>query len=335
MILDLEKFVAEEKAFWAELEGMLDRIEDDPGLRLTLKETRRLYYLYQRATAGLSKIEGLPSERETRRYLENLVARAFGEIHENRSKAHRFLPWAWFSRSFPRAFRRYKKQFALAVLATILGVAFGVGAMMIDADSKKILVPFSHLLGEPSERVAEEEQRVEKDELKGAKATFSSHLLTHNTKIAVFCMAMGLTFGIGTLILLFFNGAILGAVALDYIRAGETAFLFGWLMPHGVIEIPAIIISGQVGLILAGVLLGKSGGRTLSERFRSISSDAVTLIFGTAVLLGWAGIVEAFISQYHQPVLPYSLKISFGAAELAALFFLLFRSGLKTGGGKG
>ena len=43
------------------------------------------------------------------------------------------------------------------------------------------------------------------------------------------------------------------------------------------------------------------------------------LIAGAAALLVWAGIVEAFVSQYHQPVLPYSLKIAFGACELAAL----------------
>lgn len=330
MILDFEKFVAEEKVYWAELEAMIDRIEEDAALRLTLDQTRRLHYLYQRATAGLSKMEGLPSERETRRYLENLVARSFGEIHENRQKAHRFVPWTWFFRSFPRTFRRYRKQFALAVIATILGGLFGAAAVAVDQDSKRILLPFSHLLGDPSERVAQEEQR-EADELEGAKATFSSYLMTHNTKVAILCMAMGLTFGIGTVILLFYNGAILGAVALDYIRAGETAFLLGWLMPHGVIEIPAIVISGQVGLILAGVLLGKSDGLPLGERFRGVSSDSVTLIFGVAVLLVWAGIIEAFMSQYHQPVLPYPLKIGFGTVELCALAFLLFRSGLANG----
>ena len=51
--------------------------------------------------------------------------------------------------------------------------------------------------------------------------------------------------------MLFYNGVILGAVAVDYVRAGETKFLLGWLMPHGVIEIPAILIAGQAGFMLA------------------------------------------------------------------------------------
>ena len=57
--------------------------------------------------------------------------------------------------------------------------------------------------------------------------------------------------------MLFYNGVILGAVTVDYIRAGETKFLLGWLMPHGVIEIPAILIAGQAGLLLAFALIGR------------------------------------------------------------------------------
>jgi hypothetical protein len=36
-------------------------------------------------------------------------------------------------------------------------------------------------------------------------------------------------------------------------------------------------------------------------------------------MLVWAGTIEAFVSQYHQPVLPYALKISFGVCELLVL----------------
>jgi hypothetical protein len=48
---------------------------------------------------------------------------------------------------------------------------------------------------------------------------------------------------------------------------------------------------------------------------------------GASVLLVWAGIVESFFSQYHEPVLPYAVKIAFGSVELFALFFFLMRAG--------
>jgi len=131
--------------------------------------------------------------------------------------------------------------------------------------------------------------------------------------------AAGITWGAGTLIVLFFNGVILGAVAADYITGGQAAFLAGWLLPHGSIEIPAILLGGQAGFILAGALIGWGGRSSRSERFRAVAHDLFAIIAGVAALLVWAGLVEAFISQYHQPVIPYSLKIGFGVCEMLAL----------------
>jgi hypothetical protein len=47
-------------------------------------------------------------------------------------------------------------------------------------------------------------------------------------------------------------------------------------------------------------------------------------------MLVWAGIVEAFFSQYHAPVLPYGVKIAFGATELVLLILFLSRCGRKS-----
>ena len=70
----------------------------------------------------------------------------------------------------------------------------------------------------------------------------------------------------------------------------------------------------------------------MKARLRKIGGDLVTLITGVAVMLIWAGIVEAFFSQYHEPVIPYEAKIGFGALELILLVLFLTRSGRK---GKG
>jgi hypothetical protein len=62
---------------------------------------------------------------------------------------------------------------------------------------------------------------------------------------------------------------------------------------------------------------------------REASHDLFALIAGAAALLVWAGTVEAFVSQYHQPTLPYALKIAFGCGELAALSAFLAWAGRK------
>jgi uncharacterized membrane protein SpoIIM required for sporulation len=269
----------------------------------------------------------MSAEPELRGYLEWLASRAYAEINESRDR-RRFSLWRWVSITLPQTFRRRFRAFALSTLLTLAGTLFGVVALAIDPDAKNVLMPFDHLQMTPKERVAMEREDKGR-RIDGRKATFSAQLMQNNTRVSILAMGLGMTYGVGTVVLLFYNGVILGAVAYDYVTGGETIFLLGWLLPHGVIEIPAILVAGQAGLLLAHALIGWGSRKTRRERLREISPDVVTLICGAALFLVWAGIIEAFFSQYHEPVVPYGVKIAFGLVELTALTFYLSRSGEK------
>lgn len=328
MIINLPKFIAEERPHWTALEAMLKRLEDDPAHRLSLGDVKQFHLLHERASADLAKIATFAAEPEMRRYLESLVARAYGEIHETRRRPHRLAPLRWFFRTFPRTFRKHIGAFGMAAAVTLGGCAFGGLALVADPSAKQVLLPFEHLAGDPADRVAQEEA-AQKDGLAGGKTMFSAFLMTHNTRVSITAMALGMTWGIGTLILLFYNGVILGAVAVDYVTAGQAKFLAGWLLPHGAVEIPAVLLAGQAGFVLARALIGWGTRDSLAARLRRVAADVVTLIGGVAVLLVWAGFVEAFLSQYHEPVLPYEVKITFGVVELGLLALFLARSGAQ------
>jgi len=330
VIIDLQKFIANERPIWVELEKMLDRIEMDPNSQLSLDRVQRFHELYERTAADLAKLTTYSSEPETRRFLENLVSRAYGEIHETRDKRSRLSLLTWFFQTWPQTFRRHVRAFYLSLAITIVGCAFGGLATTFDPDAKPIIIPaqFSPLLGDPAKRV-EEEESTTNDRLAGKKTSFSAYLIKNNTRVSILTLALGMTWGVGTIISLFYNGVILGAIAVDYIRAGQTKFLLGWLMPHGVIEIPAILIAGQAGLMIAFALIGRGRRTTLRTRLREISGDVATLIFGVALMLVWAGFIESFLSQYHEPIIPYVAKIAFGCVELTLLTVFLSKSGTR------
>jgi uncharacterized membrane protein SpoIIM required for sporulation len=316
MIMDLPRFVQAEKPYWDELQTVLHGIETEPERRMPLPEIQRLHYLYERCSADLARLDTFATEPRVRAFLESLVSRAYTEIHETRAPFR--IRWKPLLLAFPRAFRRHLGAFRLAAAVTLLGCAFGWFVIRQDPQAKAVLMPFPGLMTTPAERVAKEES-AKADRLKGAKATFSAELMTNNIRVTVLAMAAGISWGAGTLIVLFFNGVILGAVAADYLAGGQATFLAGWLLPHGSIEIPAILLGGQAGFILAGALIGWGSPHSRSERFRAVAHDLIAIVAGAAAMLVWAGLVEAFISQYHQPVIPYSLKIGFGVCELLAL----------------
>jgi uncharacterized membrane protein SpoIIM required for sporulation len=319
MIIDLPRFVAAERAYWDELDALLKRLEEDPEHRLPLTEIERLHYLYERCSSDLSKLDTFSTQPQLRAFLESLVSRAYSEIHETRAPLQ--IRAKSMVLAFPRAFRRHLRAFQLSVAVTLAGIAFGWFAISHDPQAKAVLLP-SFLMTSPAERVAQEEH-AKVDRMQGVKASFSAQLMTHNIDVTVLTVALGMTWGVGTLISLFANGVMMGAVAADYVQGGQGVFLAGWLLPHGSIEIPSLLLGGQAGFILAGALIGWGGRATRTERLRAVSHDLFAIVAGAACMLVWAGIVESFVSQYHQPVLPYALKIAFGCCELTALTFFL------------
>ena len=275
MILDIARFTATERPYWQELDRTLRRLDDDAGARMSLPETERFHYLYQRCSAGLSRLSTFSADPLLREYLESLVARAYAELHETRERRGSGGIAAfkkWFTSTFPRTFRQYIRAFQLSLAITILGAAFGAAALHFDPGSKRVIMPFSQLLETPAQRVAREEKSAN-DRMAGHKGAFASQLMTNNIRVSLFAFGLGISWGLGTVVVLFYNGVILGAVAADYIQGGQTRFLLGWLMPHGAIEIPAILLAGQAGFMLAGALIGWSDRTPRRERLAAISKD--------------------------------------------------------------
>lgn len=330
MIIHLARFLETGRPAWIELAGLLDRLENNPETRLELDEVKRLHHLYRRVSADLVKIATFSAEPEVRRHLEALVGRAYAEIHQQKRENRRFHPLRWLCLTFPATFRRHFAAFLLASGMMLGGSATGWFFAVQEPETVKMLVPFPQLHQTPSQRVAEEEKGRQK-ELSSHHLTFSSQLMANNIRVAILAMVLGVTWGAGTILALFYNGVILGVISQMYVADGQAAFLAGWLLPHGSVELPAILVGGQAGLVLAGALIGRGSRQDLRSRLHAVLPGLLTLTAGAAVMLVWAGLVESFISQYHWPVLPYGLKIGLGLAELAGLAAFLGWSGRRSG----
>jgi uncharacterized membrane protein SpoIIM required for sporulation len=328
VILNLERFQAQARPRWKNLESLLEALESRPDRRLNSAEAQQLQDLYAQASADLNRVTHGALALELRQYLERLVARAYAELYYSpptRSEIWQPRRWLRIFTAFPETFRRHTGYFALSVLITVLGCAFGGLAMHYDPASVDVLLPADYLRN-PGERVHEEEQgKARHLDSAQIEAAFSAQLIRHNIQVALLAAALGVTFGIGTALLLFENGVLLGAVAVHYTQQGFGLFMTAWLLPHGVFEIPSILIAGQAGFYLARLLLHRRENRNLRESMR----EWLVLIAGLAMMLVWAGIMEAFFSQHHAPVLPYGFKVAVAGAELVLLTVYLLLIGRR------
>ena len=328
MILNLERFQLQARPRWKNLESLLGALESRPDRRLNPAEAEQLQELYARVAADSNRVTHGALAPELRQYLERLVARAYAELYyapPTRSEIWQPRRWLRIFTAFPEIFRRQSRYFALALLITVLGCTFGGLAVRYDPASVDVLLPADYLRN-PGQRVHEEEQGQGRH-LNSAQteAAFSAELIRHNIQVALLAAALGVTFGIGTALLLFENGILLGAVAVHYTQRGFGLFMTAWLLPHGVFEIPSILIAGQAGFYLARLLLHRREDRNVRQSMR----EWLVLVAGLAMMLVWAGIMEAFFSQYHAPVLPYGFKVAVAAAELVLLTLYLLLIGRR------
>lgn len=324
MILDLDQFIQREQPFWDELQDAMRRRDLQPDRETSLEEVQRFLYLYRRASADLVKLKTFAGDVEVRAWLENMVARAYSQLHERRAESIRFRPWKWLTETFPETFRRHGKAFMLSTAIFWLGAALGAVIMAWNPELKTQFIPaqFAHTHETPSKRVAREEKQ-EFDAFEG-RQSFSTHLMVNNVKVTIMAAVFGISYGLLTILVLFSNGLLIGIIGFDYIADGQALFLAAWLLPHGSWELPAIFIGGQAGLVIGRAMFGWGTNLRMRQRLARIRNDILTLLAGAALMLVWAGIVESFLSQYHGPAI-YPWKIAFGVVQCIVLgIYLIF-----------
>jgi uncharacterized membrane protein SpoIIM required for sporulation len=121
--------------------------------------------------------------------------------------------------------------------------------------------------------------------------------------------------------MMFYNGVSTGVLAAVFMEAEQlTAFATG-ILPHGVLEIPACLIGGASGFVLAqGFLQAKPWPRR--EELARQGKQAVLLLFGCVPLLAVAACLEAGVARAPDWFLTKGLKLAF--AGFFGLLFLIY-----------
>jgi uncharacterized membrane protein SpoIIM required for sporulation len=232
-------------------------------------------------------------------YLENLALRAFLAIY---SPPARFLATAgtFLRVELPAAVRGARWYFLIACVAFAIGGIIGFWLTVGDESWFTTLVPSSLTDGRGPNSTRESllNNEIFAPWPGAAKsiAVIANFLFNHNTLVGILIFGLGLAAGVPTILLLTYQGLILGAfVALHYNR-GLTVDFLGWISIHGVTEISAILLCGAAGLLLADKIL-------FPDRFSRVDSlamhgrRAAEIAVGAVLMLFVAAILEGVFRQ--------------------------------------
>ena len=314
--MDLATFLHQRRAEWKRLEDVLQRVEGS-GLR-ALDDDQAVEFgrLYRRTASDLNQAQTFVSGEATVQYLNDLVARAYlviyGKTRVDVWGLLRYLFWG-----YPAIFRRYFGHFLLATALFSVGTVFGFLASYFDPMSRAFLLPTDMPTIQPP---AEGEEDATPPLSTGELAGFSSHLFTNNVGVSLIAFALGITLGIGTAWLLFYNGIGVGALGAVFVEAGQLKAYATGILPHGVLEIPACLIGGAAGFVLAQGIIRARPWPRLEELARS-GKQALLVVAGCFPLLAGAAVLEAGVARAPDWVLGSGLKLAV-AGVFGALFLV-------------
>jgi uncharacterized membrane protein SpoIIM required for sporulation len=276
---------------------LLSRLEGDGVKSLVPAEVARLPSLYRATLSSLAVARAVSLDANVLAYLESLASRAYVATYS--AKRQPFDAASEFLRQrFPAAVRLFRRQVALAALVMALGAACGLALTRRDTNRFYALVPESTAEGRGPSSTTEELRAVLYHERDAADllTAFAMFLFTHNASVGMLCFACGFAAGIPTLLLLFMNGLILGAFAALYHDRSLGLEFWGWVLPHGVTELLAVVLCGAAGLVIADALLFP-GRHSRLQNLALRGREAGVVVAGAIVMFLVAGLVEGIFRQ--------------------------------------
>ena len=298
------------KSHWLRLEALLDQIQKHGLKSLTRSELQELGLLYRQAAADLSAVREDPTAQYYARSLNLLLARAHNTIYSGKkSSASGIIHF--YRYTYPRVFQRNLPLVTLATVLFFAGALLGLILSLTRPEFISTVLP-PHIID------SIDRHEMWTHSVVSVKPAASSFIMTNNMTVAFLTFAAGISFGIFTVYLLFFNGIMLGVVGTACWLHNMSLSLWSFVLPHGVLELPAIFIAGGAGFRIAQGLLFP-GLLPRRDALALAGTEAVRLLVGTIPILILAGTIEGFISPSG-----ISWKWKFALAGAIATIFVFY-----------
>jgi uncharacterized membrane protein SpoIIM required for sporulation len=317
-----EPFVAARQERWKALETVLADLERRGPAP---ERVRELPALYRRVCQDLALARHRMYGRELVQHLNRLALLGRERLYRRPASLPR-LARDFVASDFPRLVRANGRLFLLSSL-----LFYGPFALMMLAAAFQpdwidaILAPeqqtqFEEMYDPANERIGRGRESESDFQMFG-------FYIWNNVGIAFRTFAWGVLAGVGTVLVLLFNGLFIGAVFAHLTRIGFHSTLFPFAIGHGSFELTAIVLSGVAGLRLGGCVLAP-GRHTRTHALRVAGPDCGRLILGAGGMLLVAAFVEGFWSPSGAPA---QVKYAVGALLWALVFAYLAFAGRRAG----
>jgi len=303
------------------------RVAQRIGLaRLPEEDVSRFAADYRELSTDLARLQTAARGRQVDAlfYLSRLVAGGHNLLYGRRRVAAASA-WRYLTVTVPREVRRSGGVIALSAAMLFVPWTISHLVLMRHPELARDVLPAGMIDQAETAKIRAEQGKGYIDIPEILRPAAASGIIANNVQITFNAFILGITAGIGTALVLLYNGVALGGFFGFYASTGEGLQLLAFVAPHGVLELSAIVLGGAAGFHLAaGILL--PGALPRREALIARGRRAVNVIACATMMLIVAGTIEGLISPRSWP-LGWKLAVSGVTAVLLAFYLTRGRGG--------
>jgi uncharacterized membrane protein SpoIIM required for sporulation len=230
---------------------------------------------------------------KTTKYINQLSLQVHHVIYSNNRKVKK-SPLLFFKETYPLLI--FKNRFKILYSFLIITVAAIIGALSSSEDESFIrFVLGDHYVNMTIENIEDGTPLAVYDQ----ESPFNMFLRIawNNIKVSFFAYAAGALISIGTIIILFKNGLMLGVFQFFFYTKGLflVSSLGIWL--HGTVEIFSIIVAGAAGMVLGNSILFP-GTFSRIHSLRKGALEGVKMVMGLVPFFIIAAFIESYVTRH-------------------------------------
>ncbi|WP_405134096.1 stage II sporulation protein M [Nocardia sp. NBC_01388] len=308
--MDLDAYTFLHKPSWDRLDALATRRK-----KLTGAESDELVLLYRLTSQQLARLQSGSAEAELVAGLSAILTRARGRVLGARIDTLREIG-RFFTHRFPAAvYRAWPWWVTVATVFVVASAA--VGAWVANSESARRALG----LDTDTDTLTRPGGDFETYYYAHPHDAFAAQVWTNNATVAAMSLFTGILI-LPAVYVMAMNALNVGISAGLMSDAGRLDAFFGYILPHGMLELTAIFVAGGAGLKLGWTLIDpgrESRPQALARQGRATAAIALGLV----VVLLISGFIEGFVTPSG---LPTAVRIGIGA--LAELGFLAYVFGL-------
>jgi len=306
--VDIDRYIQRHEGSWRRLSELSSRAGGSRRSlrRLSDAEVEELVLLYQRVSAQLSHARTVYADAELNARMSRVLGEARLVLYRRRSRPGRAVA-TFVTTSFPAAVWHARRFVAISA-ACLLVPAVAAGVWLAQSTGTLDASVPAELQQVIAERDFAEYYRSD------AAQSFAGRVTINNIYVAFTAFALGVLPVLGPAGILAYNGLNIGVMGAGKHRAGEGPQFWGLILPHGLLEIAAIIVAGAAGLQISWAIIAP-GDRTRADALRDAGLRSVVIVLGLVACFTIAGFIEGFVTPSD---LPTALRVAVGVAACSA-----------------